>query len=84
MALTTPKDMGKGAIHPSKQADGGSGAGVMLPPFSCGCEGVGQGLHRCGVDVVVKQYDNFAFAAGAWRYAGGCDGHADGTYACAV
>jgi hypothetical protein len=76
--------MGEGAIHPSEQADGGSDAGVVLPLLVVGGREWDNDSIDCGIDVFVERYNYFAFAAGSWRYAGGCDGRADGMYACTV
>ncbi len=55
----------------------------MLPPLVVVGKEWDDDSIDCGVDVLAKQYDDFAFATGAWRYAGGRDGRADGADACA-
>ena len=58
--------------------------GVVLPLLGVGGREWEDASIDCNDDVAIEQYDDFAFAIGAWRNAGGCDYRADGVDASAV
>jgi hypothetical protein len=56
----------------------------VLPPLGVGGREWDNNAIVCGVDVVVKRYNNFTVATGAGGYAGRRDGHANGVDACTI